>query len=66
MRQPFSSTLRQTTTNLGPHGRGIDYSGGWLPSKIRMDDAKWHTLELIKGLSGTAIIVDGQRTGGWQ
>lgn len=54
----------QTTTNLGPHGRGIDYSGGWLPSKIRMDDAKWHTLELIKGLSGTAIIVDGQRIEG--
>jgi len=51
----------QTTTNLGPHGRGIDYNGGWLPAKIRMDDQQWHKYELIKGVAGTALIVDGQR-----
>eukprot|EP00435_Cladocopium_sp_Y103_P024772 s749_g6.t1 len=37
----------QTSTNIGPHGRGINYDGGWLPSKIRA--------------AGTALIVDGQR-----
>ena len=52
----FSAALsRQTSTNIGPHGRGINYAGGWLPSKIRMDDGQWHKYELIKGTLDLAI-----------
>jgi len=55
----FSGALsRQTTTNLGPHGRGIDYNGGWLPAKIRMDDQQWHKYELIKGTLDLAVTPD--------
>ena len=58
----LAKMLRQTTTKIGPHGRGINYSGGWLPTPLRMDDQKWHTFELIKGTAGTALVVDGKRT----
>lgn len=47
--------------NLGPHGRGIDYPGGWIPSKVRLDDGEWHDFELVKGVSGTMLKVDGKR-----
>ena len=47
--------------NLGPHGRGINYPGGWIPSKVRLDDGEWHAFELVKGVSGTMLSVDGKR-----